>query len=109
MTEELSEALGSPGEESYEGTLSTCLKKKKRKAFSAIIYSSKREACSSPLESNYMLSPCHPAFIPELEIGSFLVFQLRPQFLEVIGLILLCLLKKKKKDDELLKSNDIFL
>lgn len=59
MTEELSRALRSPGEEPYEGTLSTC---EKGKLFLSIIYNSKREACFSSLGSNYMLCPCPPAF-----------------------------------------------
>ena len=59
MTEELSGALRSLGEEPHEGTLRTC---EKGKHFLSIIYNSKREPCFSPLGSNYMLCPCLPAF-----------------------------------------------
>ena len=45
--------------EAPEGTLGTC---EKGKPFLSIIYNSKREACFSPLGSNYMLCPCPLVF-----------------------------------------------
>lgn len=73
MIEEFSGALGSPSEEYWYEEHYVCTYKKQDSFL--LQFTSARERLLYPLGSHYILCPYCPAFIPELEIVSFLAFQ----------------------------------